>query len=151
MSIFDFTRKNTQNPWYIAGLAFECTECGRCCQGPEEGFVWATDDELDAIAKHLNMSPAAFRKKYVRKVGRRRSLKEKHPSHDCIFLRPSKEGGLCEIYPVRPTQCRTWPFWRSNLMSPYAWGLAGERCPGINRGKLFSFEEIEERANATRE
>ena len=38
------------------------------------------------------------------------------------------------IYPVRPTQCRTWPFWEDNLKSPQAWKNASERgrgCPGM--------------------
>ena len=44
-------------PWYIAGLAFQCQGCGCCCAGPDVGFVWATDDEIAAIAEHLNITP----------------------------------------------------------------------------------------------
>ncbi len=47
------------------------------------------------------------------------------------------------IYSVRPNQCRTWPFWPSNLKNPGDWNKAAQKCPGINRGKLYSFEEIE--------
>jgi hypothetical protein len=36
-----------------------------------------------------------------------------------------------------------WPFWPSNLASADAWNKAAQRCPGINSGRLYSFEEIE--------
>ncbi|MCK5114799.1 MAG: YkgJ family cysteine cluster protein [Phycisphaerae bacterium] len=134
-------------PWYIAGLAFECTECGHCCAGPEEGFVWATNEELSAIAKFMKMSDKAFHEKYVRAYYRRTSLIEKTDSKDCIFL----ENGKCRIYSVRPTQCRTWPFWTSNISDPEDWSEAAMRCPGINRGKLHPHAEIVEKAVKTKE
>jgi hypothetical protein len=132
--------------WYVTGLAFECQQCGRCCAGPEEGYVWATDEEITRMARYLDMNEKEFRKQYVRKVGRRQSLKEKKPSHDCIFL---QEGG-CTLYPVRPTQCRTWPFWQSNINTPDDWQWAARRCPGVNRGPVHSVEEIEDRARRTK-
>ncbi len=143
-----------QSPWYVAGLAFECVGCGRCCAGPAEGYVWVTDEEIAAIAEHLDMSEEETRLKYVRRVGRRHSLVERKDSKDCIFLTPDSrgEGGRgCRIYPVRPTQCRTWPFWPHNVSSPDGWAVAGRRCPGINRGeRLFTQDEIEEQVKATR-
>jgi len=47
------------------------------------------------------------------------------------------------IYPVRPTQCRTWPFWAGNLRSPADWNEAARRCPGINHGRVYDIEQIE--------
>jgi hypothetical protein len=140
-------------PWYVAGLAFECTQCGRCCAGPEEGYVWATPEEIAAIAEYLEMPEKQFRREYVRRVGSRFSLKEVKGSHDCVFLQPieGQEGKGCRIYPVRPTQCRTWPFWPSNIRSPRAWSLAGDRCPGINRGSLHNPETIDAEARRTEE
>jgi len=140
-------------PWYVGGLAFECVQCGRCCAGPEEGYVWLTPREADAIAAFLNMPPVQFAGKYVRKVRQRYSLVEDRKSRDCAFLsRTSPEGAAvrkgCSVYAVRPLQCRTWPFWPANLASPQAWALAGARCPGINRGPLFTYDEIEVRLTA---
>lgn len=137
--------ESNEIPWYIAGLAFECSECGRCCAGPEEGYVWATSDELDTMAEHFDMTPAAFRKQYVRQIGRRLSLVEKKPTHDCIFL----HKGKCSVYEVRPTQCRTWPFWAGNVESPEEWAWAGQRCEGINRGKLHDMAHIQRLASQT--
>jgi Fe-S-cluster containining protein len=144
MNIF---ARQTKGDWFIAGLAFECQGCGRCCAGPEEGFVWLTDTEAVAIARHLRLSEKAFRDRYVRTIGRRQSLIEQKKSKDCVFLR----DGQCQIYPVRPTQCRTWPFWHSNIASPEDWSMAGMRCKGINRGALHEPEHIRSQADATRE
>jgi Fe-S-cluster containining protein len=47
------------------------------------------------------------------------------------------------IYPVRPSQCRIWPFWTENLKSPDTWNQAVQKCGGINHGRFYSFEEIE--------
>ena len=139
-------------PWYVSGLAFECQQCGRCCAGPEEGYVWVTPAEITAIAAHLGMDEVAFRSRYVRKVRRRFSLKEQPHTKDCIFLRANDDGGRgCGIYAVRPMQCRTWPFWASNLASPDSWSMAQQRCSGINRGQLHSPVCIDDKANVTRE
>ena len=131
-------------PWYAAGLAFECTGCGACCAGPGEGYVWVTPKEIVDIAAKLQISEAEMRRKYVRKVGRNFSLVERKDNNDCIFLVPDGKGGRkCKVYDVRPVQCRTWPFWPSNLASPDDWAYAGLRCPGMNRGPLHDINEIE--------
>jgi len=36
-----------------------------------------------------------------------------------------------------------WPFWPSNLSNPDDWNKTAQKCPGINRGRLYSHEEIE--------
>ncbi len=134
-------------PWYVAGLAFECQGCGRCCSGPEEGYVWATQTELDAIADSLNMTSEDFCKKYVRKVGKRFSLVEDKKTKNCVFLK----NGKCTIYEARPTQCRTWPFWQSNIDTPDDWAWAAKRCHGLNRGKKHNARAIENSAKSTNE
>jgi len=128
-----------RNKWYIAGLHFECSGCGRCCMGPGEGYVWITKPEIEMMAKHLSMDADQFRGKYCRRIGNRTSLIEQPKTLDCIFL----QNRACPVYPVRPNQCRTWPFWNSNLEHPDYWNMAGQTCPGINRGRLYTFEEIE--------
>ena len=141
-----------KSPWYVAGLAFECVGCGRCCAGPQEGYVWVTGEEISAIAGHLGLSEQQMRRRYVRKVGRRFSLIEREGSNDCVFLGHEADGSRgCRIYPVRPLQCRTWPFWPSNLRDADSWSDAASRCPGINRGPLHDVAEIEAKSRATRE
>lgn len=141
-----------RTPWYVAGLAFECRQCGRCCAGPHEGYVWVNDDDIVAIAEYLGIPADGMRRKYVHKVGSRYSLIERSDSRDCIFLRADESGQRrCRVYAVRPVQCRTWPFWASNLTSPDAWAEAGLKCEGVNRGQRIDFDEIETRRAATRE
>ena len=134
-------------PWYAAGLAFECTGCGRCCAGPNEGYVWVTDEEMSAVAPFHTLSSEEVRTQYARRVDGRYTLIERQDNHDCIFLAPAREEGGsrgCRIYSVRPWQCRNWPFWPRNLAGPEDWSRAAERCPGVNRGAKFSAEQIDE-------
>ena len=144
-------------PWYVTGLAFECMQCGRCCAGPEEGYVWLDDAEAAAIARFLGITVSEMQGRYLRRVGRRYSIVEDGGNRDCVFLQPllpgagGASGRGCAIYPVRPTQCRTWPFWQINLLDPQAWAHAAARCAGMNRGAFFAFDEIESRRRLTRE
>ena len=133
----------SSKPWYREGLSFSCTRCGDCCTGVP-GYVWVEPTEIEALAKHLGFSVDSFGERYLRKVGRRYSLIEK-PGGDCVFF----DKG-CSVYPARPTQCRTFPFWRGNLKSERAWDEIADECPGIGQGKLFPVEEIEalKRGNA---
>ena len=126
----------SSKPWYREGLSFSCTRCGDCCTGVP-GYVWVEPTEIEALAQHLGLSVDSFGERYLRTVGRRYSLIEK-PGGDCVFF----DKG-CSVYPARPTQCRTFPFWRSNLKSERAWDEIADECPGIGQGKLFPVEEIE--------
>ena len=130
--------------WYANGLHFECLGCGNCCAGPAEGYVWLSGEEIERLAAHLGITGEAVRKKYLRRVGLRYSILENKTTKDCLFLTAGKDGCRgCAIYSVRPNQCRTWPFWNDNLSSPDMWNYAAARCPGINRGKGYTVEEIE--------
>jgi len=141
-----------KTPWYAAGLAFECQACGGCCAGPTEGYVWITPQGVEDIAIHLRIPVQEMMDKYVRKVARRLSLREVPETKDCVFLEMLEDGRRhCTVYAQRPSQCRTWPFWKSNLRGEGDWALAGTRCAGINRGRVHRLEDIQARRNATRE
>jgi uncharacterized protein len=129
--------------WYQSGLAFSCRKCGRCCAGPEEGYVWVTERELAAIADYLQLSPEETREKYLRREGARYSLIEKEIGKDCIFLNRTEEGYRCAIYPVRPLQCRTWPFWKENLRTEKQWREIGVVCPGVDQDQWYAADRIE--------
>ena len=129
----------SETPWYTDGLRFECSQCGDCCTGAP-GFVWVSQTEIDAIAEEVGMASEQFEDTYVRKIGARRSLRE-FPNGDCVFFDTENKG--CQVYEARPIQCRTWPFWDSNLKSAKAWKETCEECPGSGNGKVYSLEEIE--------
>ena len=137
------SKAKTKTKWYRHGLAFSCGQCGNCCSGPATGYVWVTKKDIEVIAAHLNLDRDEFQKKFVRRVGFRYSLIEKKTSNDCIFLDRKGQKPGCQIYPVRPVQCRTWPFWTENIKTLDAWNETAQTCPGINRGKLYSPEAIE--------
>jgi uncharacterized protein len=129
--------------WYVAGLHFQCAQCGGCCAGPNEGYIWVTAQEIAAIAEFLKLPIKDVRNRFMRNEGRRTTIIEEPKTKDCIFLQTAGGQRGCSIYTVRPNQCRTWPFWPGNLSSPEAWNRAAQRCPGINRGRLYDHDEIE--------
>tara|TARA_R110002049_G_scaffold2750_2_gene21547 strand:+ start:361526 stop:361981 length:456 start_codon:yes stop_codon:yes gene_type:complete len=131
--------KGSKQPWYADGLQFQCTQCGDCCGG-EPGFVWVGEDEIEALAAEMKITVDEFEYQFVRQVGRDKSLKE-YPDGDCILLDP--ETRKCTVYGARPIQCRTWPFWDSNLKKRKDWKETCEVCPGAGQGKLYSLEHIE--------
>jgi Fe-S-cluster containining protein len=128
-------------PWYHDGLRFRCTRCGNCCTG-SPGFVWVNEEERAAIADFLGEDHERFRALYTRRHERGISLRER-ANYDCIFY---EAGTGCTIYPVRPAQCRTWPFWESNISSPEAWQRTCSVCPGAGKGDLIPADEITLRA-----
>lgn len=127
------------------GLRFSCTQCGRCCSGPE-GYVLFTEEEAAAIARRLGVTVERFITDYTKDSPAGRSLRENRTPHgfDCVFLDRATIPGraICSIYEDRPAQCRTWPFWESNLRSRERWDRAGRTCPGINKGTLVPPERI---------
>jgi len=143
--------------WYGEGLRFSCTQSGRCCTGPP-GYVWFDDAEAAAIAKYLGMTEAHLRRHYARCVNGRWTLEERVAAdggYDCAFL-GQDDGGkpACQIYAVRPMQCRTWPFWAENLASERAWLRAAKRCAGMaaglaGAGRLYSVKEIDTERDTT--
>jgi Fe-S-cluster containining protein len=132
-------------PWYRDGLRFRCTRCGHCCTGAP-GYVWVHDEEITALAEYHGQTVAEFTALHVRQVGHRRSLREQ-VNGDCVFY--DKIQG-CTVYPVRPRQCRTWPFWESNVVTPEAWERTCAICPGSGQGELIAAEEITRRLNVIR-
>ncbi len=127
------------------GLRFGCTMCGNCCSGPE-GYVLFTEAEAEGIARRLGVTVEEFVAGYTKDSPAGRSLRETPSAFglDCVFLdrRTVPGKAICSIYEDRPAQCRTWPFWTSNLRSREHWNRAKRTCPGIDRGKLIPPEQI---------
>ena len=134
------TPESFSEPWYRKGLRFTCSQCGDCCTGAP-GYVWVNQAEIEAIAVLLGESDLeAFEEQYVRKIGIRKSLRE-FSNGDCVFF--DGQTRRCRVYEARPRQCRTWPFWDSNLRSEQTWKETCEVCPGSGNGRLYRLEEIE--------
>ncbi|MBL4883232.1 MAG: YkgJ family cysteine cluster protein [Planctomycetaceae bacterium] len=133
----------SQEPWYQDGLKFRCTGCGNCCTGAT-GAVWVDEQNVAKIAELLDKPIGEIRLMHTRPLQGKISLTE-FPNGDCTFFNGKTRG--CDIYSVRPPQCRTWPFWNSNLTSEQAWRQTAKDCPGAGVGDLVSLDEIEKRVS----
>lgn len=127
-------------PWYADGLNFTCTRCGNCCTG-QPGFVWVNGDEIAAIAAARGEPVEEVTAMFTRRAHRGLTLREK-PNGDCVFF--ERDQG-CTVYEARPRQCRSWPFWESNLTTPAAWEKTKIECPGAGTGELIPADEITRR------
>lgn len=139
----------SKEPWYQDGLRFQCTGCGDCCTGGP-GYVWVNKAEIAALAEAVGETDIEqFEAKYTVKIGVRKSLKElPEANYDCIFLDPDTRK--CQVYEARPRQCRTWPFWGSNIKTQAKWHETCEVCPGSGTGKLYDIAAIHEQRDIVR-
>jgi len=136
-----------RQPWYQDGLRFTCTGCGDCCTGAP-GYVWVNKEEMQQLAVAMQCADVAeFERLYVRPVGIRHSLRERS-NYDCVLLDPHTRQ--CRAYAVRPRQCRTWPFWDSNVETPESWERTCQVCPGSGQGRLYQLAEIESQRQVIR-
>ena len=122
------------------GIRFECQGSSNCCVSRGSyGFVYLSNRDILKLTKHFNKKKIDFIKKYCSKTEKLIHLKElKKNKGNCIFLKNNK----CTVYKNRPTQCRTWPFWNEN-MNTKKWNKdISKNCPGIGKGKLFSYKKI---------
>jgi len=114
---------------------FVCQQCGNCCKRP--GFVHATHEESLAIAQFLNINIIDFiHSKTILKEGYY-LLASPNFNPDC-FLKNNK----CDIYPVRPQACRTYPDWAGIWESEKIINEEASLCPGIKALRIHRQNEI---------
>ena len=80
--------------------------------------MWANEAECRAAARFLGLSEKQFIGKYTKQYSKKpgwRMLRTSAPEGDCVFLAADRKR--CTIYPVRPLQCSTYPWW-PELMDP---------------------------------
>ena len=121
--------------FFDEGLRFECRRCGDCCTGAP-GVVRASSKEVTDMAAYLEMTLSQAIDAFLSPWENGYRIKEDGHGR-CLFF----ENG-CRIYPVRPAQCRTFPFWFSNLRSEARWESIRRQCPGIDTGRRHTKNEI---------
>lgn len=107
-----------------------CEICpGHCCCG-ETGNVWVNQQDISRIRGFLHMSSIDFMERYLRRVDNRFSCKEHvvEQGLECVFFQGAEHK--CSIYAVRPSGCRSYPFW--DHFKTHADQLVKE-CPGIKK------------------
>jgi uncharacterized protein len=119
------------------GLRFECVpDCVKCCAIP--GLVFVRESEIPAMAKYFKMTPGEFIVEHLSRYWADIYQINMPDDEPCKFL--SETG--CGIYPARPAQCSSFPFWPENISNPAEWKKMKKICPGIDRGRLFKIDEI---------
>ena len=135
MSIIPLGNLARRPYFFDQGLRFTCRQCGGCCVG-EPGTIYVSPTEIETIAASIDLSVDDFTARYLYPFRDSYSIKEDARGR-CLFF---DEG--CTIYDIRPVQCRTYPFWFSNLRSEDRWQSVERQCPGVGRGRLYSRDEI---------
>ena len=113
------------------GFAFDpgaCERCaGSCCCG-ESGNVWVSQQEINRICGFLQINCIDCLEKYLHRIGNRFSCKERATDFglECIFFLSIEKK--CSIYAVRPSGCRSYPFWEYFKTCPEQ---VVKECPGI--------------------
>jgi Fe-S-cluster containining protein len=90
----------------------DCLSCGNCCKRMTPTFK---RKDILRISAHLNMTPEAFREKwlvYEKKDGD--WINKKQP---CQFL--DMKTNMCSIYEVRPADCAGFPYLKKKKMKDY--------------------------------
>jgi Fe-S-cluster containining protein len=126
--------------YHQAGLRFKCTGCSKCCHGSPGDYVLATAQELDAMRRHLGLSRAWFRRRYIEPLTATQKGIRLNGDGSCPFL---ESDGQCRVYAMRPAQCRSYPFWPENVASRAAWHREAKRCEGIGQGAVVSRRHIQ--------
>jgi len=103
----------------MEGVHFACQpNCGRCCDQPG-GIVYLSVDDAERLAAHAEMAVPDWLERDTRTTfDGRYVLKSRDEDGICIHLNDRQQ---CNIYEVRPQQCRAFPWWAENLATPAAW------------------------------
>lgn len=120
-------------------LRFECTQCGRCCSGGGAYHVFLNATEAEQIRGVLQLSRNWFRRRFLRCLDSGELTVALNADGRCSFL---DTEGRCSVYAVRPTQCRTYPFWPEVLRSKAAWRAEAARCEGVDRGAIVPLARV---------
>ncbi|HMF32916.1 MAG TPA: YkgJ family cysteine cluster protein [Candidatus Lokiarchaeia archaeon] len=133
------------------GVRFNCNGCGRCCSGESDGHVFVYGEEIKPITDYLHLTESEFVNRYCEVYDdiyegdliQTLVIKLNSDSGNCIFLQDDMK---CRIYPNRPFQCLSFPFWRMNMENRDVWARVKENCSGFAthfRGHFYTLNEIE--------
>ena len=111
--------------------AFACACCGDCCRGT--GGIVLRETDAERLADSLRTSVATFLERYAEKARGKYRLRA-GADGACVFA----AGAVCGVHEARPDICRTWPFFRGNLVDSVSFSMAAEGCMGVCRANSFA-------------
>jgi uncharacterized protein len=107
---------------------FECLECGNCCR-LETGYTYCRPEEAEQIAAFLKMDIYTFISKHTIKENGWLILSSPKFATSCFL----DKNNRCQIYDVRPENCRTYPDWVSVWKSDDLFRAETKTCPGLKK------------------
>lgn len=123
-------------------IRFTCQKgCTKCCE--VKGYVYLTEEDVSAAAKYLGLPQADFESQFIYRTKHMRRIRKPRGAKQCPFL----DASGCSIHPVKPVQCRLFPYWPELVEDRKAWARTGKWCPGIGVGKLVQIGTALEKAN----
>jgi uncharacterized protein len=89
---------------------FDCSKCpGYCCS---YDHIEVSDFDIKRLAKHLGVTPAETRKRYIKLVEGDTKVLRHHADESyksiCVFF--DSEHRRCTVYKARPRTCREYPY-----------------------------------------
>ncbi len=90
----------------------ECLSCANCCKKMTPTF---TPADLKRISAHFEMTPAAFKDKWL--VFEKKDKDWQNKKQPCQFL--DLQTNMCSIYEIRPSDCSGFPHLGKRKMVDY--------------------------------
>lgn len=100
--------------------------------------MFLSEADLVALAAERGLERAEFLERHCSLHGGRLTLRS-----DLARCEFQGADGSCTVYAARPEQCRSWPFWRENLVRETWEREVAPLCPGVGQGRLHDAAEIE--------
>jgi len=80
----------------------DCTQCANCCR---VATVKVSERDVDRLARHLRIAPAAFVAEYTTESEDEGAILRRTDETGCVFL----DGTACTVYEARPANCDRFP------------------------------------------
>ena len=106
---------------------FKCQKSGNCCR--TSGVVYATQPEINTMAKSLNIDITTFLNRYVQKKNGWLTISNQRFRPNCFLT----EKNTCKLYKDRPKQCKTYPNWPEIWESKNNFLKETLLCPGLKK------------------
>jgi len=124
-----------------ASPRFSCTGCGICCHGSANAYIAVSPAEISDIRNYLDLTEEKFTEQFLtQRLGGGWGIRLRKDGR-CSLL---GDNNRCRVYPVRPIQCQTYPWWPEILASKASWHKESQRCEGINHGDIVDQAYIEQ-------